>query len=209
MIRKTIRLGIFGGTFDPPHVGHLILASEAHTQLALDGVLWVLTHFPPHKVGQPITPLADRLDMLRAALNDDHIFQLSRVDIDRPPPHYAVDTVQLLHEQYPNARLVYLMGSDSLVDLPLWHRPRNFIQACDELGVMRRPDENVDLEGLESQLPGLTMRLRFIDAPLLEISSSELRRKIAEKGSFRYYLPPKVYNLILQRSYYSNSIDSE
>jgi len=209
MNKEFARLGIFGGTFDPPHIGHLILASEALTQLSLDCVLWVLTNFPPHKAGQPITPLADRLNMLHAALDHDPAFKISHIDIDRPPPHYAVDTVQLLHEQYPSARLVYLMGSDSLVDLPLWHKPKEFILKCDELGVMRRPGEDEDLERLERQLPGLARRLRFIDAPLLEISSTELRHKIAKDGSFRYYLPPGVYKIIRQRSYYSDLIDSQ
>jgi len=209
MSREFIRLGIFGGTFDPPHVGHLILASEAYAQLELDCVLWVLTHYPPHKAGQPVTPLSDRLDMLQAALNQDPAFELSRIDIDRSPPHYAVDTVQLLHERYPGARIIYLIGGDSLVDLPLWHKPREFILACDELGVMRRPGWKEDLELLERQLPGLTERVRFIDAPLLEISSSVLRRKIAEAGPFRYYVPPEVYDIIRKGTFYSNSIDSQ
>src|SRR5512134_3010613 len=104
-----MRLGIFGGTFDPPHLGHLILAAEAQAQLGLERILWVLTPFPPHKTDQQVTSLGDRLDLLAAALDDDPAFELCRVDIDRPPPHYAVDTVGLLHAQYPQARLVYLM----------------------------------------------------------------------------------------------------
>ncbi|MCX8025419.1 MAG: adenylyltransferase/cytidyltransferase family protein, partial [Thermanaerothrix sp.] len=91
------RLGIFGGTFDPPHVGHLILASEAADQLHLDRVLWVLTPDPPHKRGQPITPLAIRLKLVMAAIQEDPLFELSRVEIDRPGPHYAVDTLRILH----------------------------------------------------------------------------------------------------------------
>jgi nicotinate-nucleotide adenylyltransferase len=209
MSRKKLRLGIFGGTFDPPHVGHLILASEAYAQLSLDIVLWVLTHYPPHKTEKPITPLSDRLDMLQAALNNDSAFTLSRIDIDRPPPHYAVDTLQLLREQYPSAQLIYLMGGDSLVELSIWHKPREFILACDELGVMRRPGWKVDLELLERKLPGLTERVRFIDAPLLDISSSMLRRKVAEAGPFRYYVPPRVYDIIQKRMIYSHSIDSQ
>src|SRR4030042_4938152 len=102
-----MRLGIFGGTFDPPHVGHLILADEARVQLGLERVLWVLTPNPPHKMDQAITPLVDRLDMLRAALGDALHFELSRVDIDRPPPHYAVDTVRLLRRHHPDDTLVY------------------------------------------------------------------------------------------------------
>jgi len=198
------RLGIFGGTFDPPHLGHLILAAEAQAQLGLERVLWVLTPFPPHKTGQDVTPLADRLDLLAAALDDDPAFELCRVDIDRPPPHYAVDTVGLLRALYPQAHLVYLIGGDSLSDLPLWHRPADFILACDEIGVMLRPGHVMDLDVLEARLPGLRLRTRLIRAPLLEISSSDLRRKIAQGRPFRYYLPQPVYQLISDRLLYQD-----
>ena len=107
-----MRLGVFGGTFDPPHIGHLILAAEALDQLQLDKVLWLLTPFPPHKISQSITPLLQRLQMLQAALVDEPRFELSRLDIDRPPLHYAVDTLALLRQNVPSAQLVYLMGED-------------------------------------------------------------------------------------------------
>lgn len=199
-----MRLGIFGGTFDPPHLGHLILAAEAHAQLGLERVLWVLTPVPPHKTGQPITPLADRLDLLRAALDDDPNFELCRVDIDRPPPHYAVDTVELLRTQHPQARLIYLMGGDSLSDLPLWHRPQDFILACDEIGVMLRPGHAMNLDVLDARLPGLRARARLVHAPLLEISSSDLRRRIAQGKPYRYFLQDAVYQLILNRRLYQD-----
>jgi len=174
-----MRLGIFGGTFDPPHVGHLILADEARVQLSLERVLWVLTPNPPHKRDQVITPLEDRLDMLHAELGDDQHFELSRVDIDRPPPHYAVDTVHLLRQRYPDDTLVYLIGADSLVELPIWHTPREFVLACDEIGVMRRLGEAPDLEALEGALPGLKDRLRWVCAPLVEIASTQIRQAVA------------------------------
>ncbi len=134
-----LRLGIFGGTFDPPHIAHLILAAEAVDQMALDKVLWVLTPFPPHKTDKEITPCAQRLELLQAAIAGDSRFELSRVEIDRQPPHFALDTVTLLHQAYPGSRLVYLMGGDSLADLPVWYKPQQFVAACDEIGVMQRP----------------------------------------------------------------------
>jgi nicotinate-nucleotide adenylyltransferase len=197
-----MHLGVFGGTFDPPHVGHLILATEAFAQLKLDRVLWVLTPCPPHKSEQSITPMPERLALLRAALGDDPAFELSRVDIDRPPPHYAVDTVRLLQEHYPGARLVYLMGGDSLADIPNWHAPREFMLACDALGVMCRPGDELDLDAMEAYLPGVSARVRFIHAPLLEISSSLLRRRMAQGFPYRYYLPPAVYDLVQQHGLY-------
>jgi nicotinate-nucleotide adenylyltransferase len=199
---KRQALGIFGGTFDPPHIGHLILAADAQAQLGLERVLFVLTSNPPHKTGRLITPIKDRLALLQAALDDDPNFELSHVDIDRPPPHYAVDTVRLLREQKPGSALVYLMGGDSLADLPTWHRPQEFVQACDTIGVMCRPGRAVDLEALDSKLPGLKERVRFIQAPMLAISSSELRQRMAQGQTFRYYLPPAVYQLIRKRGLY-------
>ena len=200
-----MRLGVFGGTFDPPHLGHLILAAEAYAQLGLERVLWVLTPNPPHKEDQPVTPLTDRLDLLAAALDDDPSFELSRVDVDRPAPHYAVDTLDLLRAQLPQARLVYLMGGDSLSDLPLWHRPTEFLRACDEIGVMLRPGHAMDLDVMDARLPGLRSRARLVRAPLLEISSSDLRRRIAQGQPYRYLLPEAVYQLITSRRLYQEA----
>jgi nicotinate-nucleotide adenylyltransferase len=189
-------LGIFGGTFDPPHLGHLILASEAAAQLHLDTILWVLTPDPPHKQGRAITPLAHRLAMLRAAITGNPQFELSTVDIDRPAPHYALDTVYRLREGFPDARLIYLIGGDSLVELPTWHKPQEFIHACDGIGVMQRPGELPDLHTLEQTLPGLSARLETIYAPLIEISSSEIRRRVVASDPYRYYVPDPVYAYI-------------
>jgi nicotinate-nucleotide adenylyltransferase len=190
------RLGIFGGTFDPPHIGHLILAAEAKAQLSLDRVLWVLTPHPPHKTNLRITTIEHRLALLQAGIGHDPGFEISRVDIDRPPPHFAVDTMRLLHIQHPSAKLVYLMGSDSLDDLPIWHDPQEFVRQIDELGVMCRPGRELDLGELAVLFPGLSERVRILSAPLLEISSTNLRQKIAAGGAYQYYFPAPVLELI-------------
>ncbi len=197
-----MRLGIFGGTFDPPHIGHLILASEAYSQLNLERVLWVLTPHPPHKRGQNVSPLEQRLELVQAAVEPDPHFELSRIDIDRQPPYYAADTVELLHERYPQDTLVYLLGGDSLYDLPIWHAPQRFVDASDEIGVMRRPGDQVDLERLEQSLPGLSAKVRFFDTPLIGISATEIRRRAAEGLPFRYFVPPAVYDRILLKGFY-------
>jgi nicotinate-nucleotide adenylyltransferase len=196
------RLGIFGGTFDPPHLGHLILAAEAQAQLRLEQVLWVLTPDPPHKEGLLLTELDHRLDMLGAAVSDNPAFQISRVDIDRPAPHYAVDTVHLLAESHPGDELIYLMGGDSLHDLPAWHQPRLFIDACDGIGVMRRPGDRVDLESLERVLPGISQKACFIDTPFIEIASSDIRLRVSQGKPIRYYLPAPVFQIIQERKLY-------
>ena len=202
-----MRIGIFGGTFDPPHIGHLILAAETRSQLNLDRLLWVLTPDPPHKQMQRITSLEQRLEMVMAAIRDDPQFELSRIEIDRPGPHYAVDTVRLLGELYPAAELVYLIGGDSLFDLPTWHRPREFIEECGQIGVMRRPGDAIDVDCLEAKLPGIRAKLAIITSPLLEISASEIRARISAGRPYRYYLPDPVYRIILTRSLYQTEED--
>ncbi len=190
------RYGIFGGTFDPPHFGHLILAAEAHYQLNLRQVWWLLTPQPPHKQGEHITPLGIRAQLVSAAINHDPAFALSLVEAERPGPHYAVDTLRILRQRYPNDTLAYLMGGDSLVALPTWHRAADFVALADEIGVMLRPYYHIDWEALEHALPGLRAKVRIIEAPLLEIAAHELRARIAQGRPYRYYLPRPVVELI-------------
>jgi len=196
------RIGIFGGTFDPPHLGHLILACEIKSQLKLDRLLWVLTPDPPHKQERVITPLPHRQKMVELAIEDNPNFELSLVEAERPGPHYSVDTVQIIRERNPNAEIIFLMGGDSLCQLTTWHRPADFVAACDEIGVMRRPGDVVDVVSVENAVAGLKSKLRFVDAPLLEIASSQIRRRVQERRPCRYYLPREVYNYILRENLY-------
>ncbi|MDO9546457.1 MAG: nicotinate-nucleotide adenylyltransferase [Pelolinea sp.] len=203
------RIGIFGGTFDPPHVGHQILAMEASEQLDLEQVLWVLTPDPPHKIGKKITQIDIREKMVTAAINDDPGFTLSSVDLDRPGPHYVLDTMKLLRSEYQNHELIFLMGGDSLHDLPQWHKPKEFIDACDKFGVMRRPGEIIDLYDLKKTLPGIINKIEFIDAPLLEISSNKIRQLVSTKKPYRYYLPFEVFKIIDEKHLYWEDIEPQ
>jgi len=197
------RIGLFGGTFDPPHLGHTILASEALDQLQLSRLLWVLTPAPPHKEGQPITALEHRLAMVQRALEAAPEFELSRIEIDRPPPHYAVDTVRIASAAFPDSDILYILGGDSLHDLPQWHDPAAFVAACHEIGVMRRPGDSVDLSALEASLPGISGKAAFVDAPLLEISSREIRHRAETGRAFRHYLLAGVYEYIRAHHLYT------
>jgi nicotinate-nucleotide adenylyltransferase len=205
-----MRVGIFGGTFDPPHIGHLILAEECRDQMSLDRLLWILTPDPPHKQDQTISPAAIRLELVFAAIQDNPEFELSRVDINRPSPHYAVDTVRLLQTEFgsrqsagqDDTEFFYVMGGDSLRDLPKWHDPRQFLAELSGVGVMRRPEDEVDLAALEVVLPGLTGKVQFVQAPLLEISSHQIRQRIACGKPYRYYLSPSVYKVIQTHDLY-------
>ncbi|RLD10686.1 MAG: nicotinate (nicotinamide) nucleotide adenylyltransferase [Chloroflexota bacterium] len=199
-----MHLGIFGGTFDPPHIGHLALAFEACHQLELDNLLWVLTPCPPHKPNQPITPLQQRIEMVQAIVKNEPKFELSRVEIDRPAPHFAVDTVEILGDKYPNARLVYLLGGDSLRDLPFWRQAQKFTRLVDTLGVMHRPRASIDLSALKHDLPNLREKLFFIEAPLLQISSTDIRQRVRGNRPYRYLLPPLVDNIIIKHGLYAS-----
>ncbi len=195
-------IGVFGGTFDPPHYGHLILAEEARAALGLEAVYWVLTPKPPHKPGWPISPLEVRLMMVQAAIADNPAFQLSRADIDRPPPHYALGTMEWLRSHEPGHRFAYLIGSDSLHDLPTWHRPGDFLAHCDLLGVMRRPGVALDMQALETSLPGLGAKVRFFETPLIEISGHDIRQRVRQNRPFRYFVPPGVRQIIEAQGLY-------
>ena len=200
-----MRLGIFGGTFDPPHFGHLRLAEAARVQLRLERVLWVLTADPPHKHGQPLSPVEDRLAMVVAAIAGQAAYELSRVDIDRPGPHLAADTVALLAQQLPGAQLVYLMGGDSLRDLPRWIRPAEFLAHC-SLGVLRRPGDAIDLAALERVLPGLAAKVEFIQSPPVAIASNEIRRQAQAGLPLEGWVPPAVAQIIRERRLYIRGV---
>jgi nicotinate-nucleotide adenylyltransferase len=196
------RIGIFGGTFDPPHLGHLILAAEALDQLGLSKVLWVLTPVPPHKLEQTITPLEHRLVMTQLMLGDYPQFELSRAEIDRPGPHYMLETIRVIKTQSPGADAFLLVGGDSLQDLPNWNHPSELISECQGFGVMRRSNDTIDLKSLEEILPGLSDKVQFFNAPLLEISSRDIRKRISEGRAFRHYLTPLVHEYILKNGLY-------
>ncbi|MDX9990781.1 MAG: nicotinate-nucleotide adenylyltransferase [Anaerolineales bacterium] len=194
--------GVFGGTFDPPHLGHLILACESLAQLGLDRLLWVLTPAPPHKPTRPITPVAERLEMLQRAIADEPRFEICEVEIGRPSPQYTAETLRLLKAENPGQGLVFLMGGDSLRALPDWREPHEILRLCQALGVMRRPNDRVDLPVLEKRLPGLSAKVRMVDVPLLQISSSQVRQRVAAGRPFRYYLHPRVYEYVCQAGLY-------
>lgn len=196
------RIGLFGGTFDPPHVGHAILAAEGLYSLKLDKVLWILTPQSPLKDGRLISPVEQRVEMVQTALADTPGFELSTVDIDRKPPYYAVDTVRLIKKKNPGSDVVYLMGGDSLLNLPEWYKPEDFVQQLSNLGVYHRPGAKPDLRILEAKIPGISEKTQFFSAPQIEVSGADIRQRIRDNRPFRFFLNPAVYNLIQRQQYY-------
>ncbi len=194
-------VGILGGTFDPPHIGHLILGEYAVEALDLDCLLYVPAADPPHKRDRRKTSVEHRLAMLRLALSDNRHFCLSRIDLDRPGPHYSLDMVRIAQAQYPDAKLYFVMGGDSLRDLPTWNRPAELLTLC-WFAVMERPGEDVDPHMHDAALPGLAQRVIILKTPVLEISSSEIISRLREGRSVRYLVPDSVLAYIARHELY-------
>lgn len=190
------RLGIFGGTFDPIHIGHLVIATELRHALDLDQVLFVPSGHPPHKADQTISPDADRLAMLQLAIADNPAFAISRLDLDRPGPSYTADLLALLHEQYPEAHLIFLMGEDSVRDLPAWRQPERIVTLA-ELGVASRPNIETNLEAIFRRIPAARGRITIVPTTLIDISASELRRRVRDGAPIRYLVPAAVESYIM------------
>jgi nicotinate-nucleotide adenylyltransferase len=195
-------VGVFGGTFDPLHYGHLILAEFGGVALGAQKVLWVLTPNPPHKTRQLISPVEVRTKMVQTAIKDNPRFELSRVDLDRHAPHYTLGTMEALHNLYPDSHFAYLMGSDSLHELPTWYQPNRFVELCDSIGVMHRPGVQVDLIALENTIRGIRDRLTFFQAPHVDISATDIRRRVKEGETYRYLVPESIAEIIVEQGLY-------
>lgn len=200
------RLGLFGGTFDPPHLGHLILAATCADALDLDVVWFVPAAQPPHKRNRHVSPVDQRLAMLDLALADNPQFAVSRLDVDRPGPHYSVDMVRLAQAQHPQAELTFLMGGDSLHDLPTWHAAAELLARC-RVAVLRRPGDGVDLAALERVLPGISERLVFVEGPSLTLSASGIAARVRAGRSIRYLVPDTVRIYIEAHGLYCDAAD--
>lgn len=194
-------VGVLGGTFDPPHIGHLILGEYAVEALDLDCLLYVPAADPPHKRDRRKTSVEHRLAMLRLALADNQHFCLSRIDLDRPGPHYSLDMVRIAQTQYPGAKLYFVMGGDSLRDLPAWNRPDELLKLC-WFAVMERPGEDIDPHMHDAVLPGLAPRVVMLRTPVLEISSTEIINRLREGRSVRYLVPDSVLAYIARHGLY-------
>ncbi len=197
-----MKLGILGGTFDPPHNGHLLIAEQATHKLQLAQVLFIPARQPPHKLGEPISPLRDRVAMLQRALSGKPTFLISMIEAERPGPSYTVDTLrELRRDTSPGAELFFIMGMDSLETLPTWHKPEEIVQLA-RLAVLSRPGHHADLDALERQIPGIKASVIFLRAPELDVSASEIRERVARGESIAGLVPPAVAEYIRQHQLY-------
>ncbi len=196
------RIGVFGGTFDPIHIGHLILAVEARHQLQLDQIVLAPAGDPPHKPDSPISSLHHRLAMCRLAVADDNEIGISLIDAERPGPHYTSDMLRLFRERVgAEVELYFLMGLDSLRDLPTWHEPEWLVHNC-RLAALRRHDVEIDWEGLEEELPGVRERVIVLEMPELDVASSSLRERVRTGQPIRYQVPHAVERYIREQGLY-------
>ncbi|MFN3979698.1 MAG: nicotinate-nucleotide adenylyltransferase [Caldilinea sp.] len=196
------RVGILGGTFDPIHIGHLILAEEAWFQLQLDRVYLTPAGDPPHKVGRQLAPVRNRLHMAELATADIDYIIVSSIDADRPGPHYTSDMVRLLQaEAGPNTELYFLMGMDSLRDLPTWHEAAWLVEHA-RLVALSRHDVKLNWDALEAALPGIRSRVIILDMPELEIASHVIQQRVRNGQPIRHMVPRSVEAYISKHNLY-------
>ncbi len=198
-----MRVGLLGGTFDPVHIGHLLLAEEGRSALGLERVIFVPAGEPWRKSGGKLSSREHRLEMVRLAVADAAAFEVSTLETDRPGPTYTVDTLRALRQAIgAEAELFFLMGQDALVDLPHWRDPQGII-ALARLAVASRVGwEDARAEALEKEVSGLTERLVWLDMPQVGISSTAVRERVRRGLSVRYWVPPPVEDYIRQNGMY-------
>ena len=198
-----MRLGVFGGTFDPIHNGHLVAAEEVRARLNLHKVLFIPAGLPPHKLDHDISPTRHRIAMLQLAIAPNPGFGLSRVDVDRHGPCYTVETLSLLHQEYgPGTELFFLMGMDSLAEILTWKDPERLIRLA-RIVVVGRPGFQADVDELDTVLPGAKERIQVVDTPQLEISSSDIQQRVREGLPIRYLVPEAVEAYIRKHGLYA------
>jgi nicotinate-nucleotide adenylyltransferase len=186
------RIGVFGGTFDPIHIGHLVIAEEARVRLALAQVLFVPARVSPLKLPGTFFSAEDRLAMVELAIADNPGFAASRVDLDREGPSFTVDTLRRLREACaPQDQLYFIMGADSVSMLHRWRQATEIIRLA-RIVAVSRPGFSLDLAALEPGLPGLAAATDLITAVHIGVSSTDLRRRLEEGRPIRYQVPAAV-----------------
>lgn len=204
-LAQVARIGILGGTFNPVHMGHLIMAQDALELFELSKVLLIPCAHPPHKAGNELAPAAHRLAMLEAALEGDLNFEVSDLEIVRGGVSYTVDTLKALRAEYPDEELVFIIGSDSLPELHLWRDIGELLSLCRIVTIARPGTDPRRLEALDLKLPvdaseRLKADIRY--GHPVGVSSTDIRYRVAEGMSIRYLVPPPVEMYIAEHSLY-------
>ena len=203
-------IGILGGSFNPVHVGHLTVAEGAREALGLEKVLFVPANVPPHKDAVELAPPADRLKMVRIAVEDNPHFEASDIELQRPAPSYTMDTVKILHERLEDgAEITFIIGADSVAELPAWHRIGELARICTIVPVARPGVSLEDVPALAKSIgegEALALSSRLIHIPLVDVSSTEIRERVRAGRSIRYLVPEGVRAHILARRLYASPL---
>jgi len=205
MSRPWKRIGVLGGTFDPIHTGHLIIASHAADALALDIVLFMPAQTPPHKLERVISPAEHRTAMVKRAIAGDERFAFSALDLGLGEPSFTADLIERLAADHPDSELYFIAGADSLRDFPTWHEPARILQHT-RLAIAARPGIEITPAVL-SAVPHLRERTALFDSPLIEISSTAIRERARAGRSIRYLVPDAVADYIGEHGLYCDRAD--
>ena len=201
-----MKLGVLGGTFDPPHIGHLILAEEARLTVGLGQVLFVPAGAPWRKAGQELSPREDRLAMVHLAVGDDPDFAVSTLEIEREGPSYTAETLAALRDQFGlETEFFFIMGADSLADFPHWHQPQRILELA-RLAVAERPereDEGVGGILAEELAEAMRQRVVWLRMPRIDISATAVRDRVRRGLSIRYWVPSAVEEYIRKHRLYA------
>ncbi len=196
-------IGILGGTFDPIHNGHLIIAEEARVRLGLSRVIFIPAAQPWLKQERAISPAGHRLEMIRLAIAANPHLAVSTVDVDRGGPSYTVDTLaDISRELGAEANLYFILGIDALLELPTWREAQRIVEMCRLVAVRRPESGEVNLEALERSIPGISRHIIILHNPLIDISSSEIRQRVAQGKSICEMVPEVVERYIRENGLY-------
>ena len=203
-----MRTGILGGTFDPIHIGHLLIGEEARVHLDLDEVVFIPTGLPWMKEGNLLSPSHHRLNMVRLAIESNPFFRASSLEIDRPGPTYTLDTIQELQRDVPDANDWYfILGIDSLKEFHRWKEPARILELCTLVAVPRPGSHDMDLGSLSAIHPSASQKVVVLEGPSVEISGAEIRRRVASGLSVRYQVREEVERYVYRyRLYRDNEV---
>jgi nicotinate-nucleotide adenylyltransferase len=196
-----VRIGILGGTFNPPHLGHLVCAQEAYIQLELERVILIPARQPPHKPVDEEPGAEHRLELCRLAVEDDQRFEVSELELNREGPSYTVDTLSSLHSSAPDTDLYLILGGDIAAGLPEWHEPERVLSLATVAVAKRRGTPREVVEQSLSRLESGD-RARFFHMPRIGVSSTFIRERVRARQSIRYLVPDKVAGYIAEKGLY-------
>ncbi len=195
-----MRIGIFGGTFDPPHLGHLVLAERCREDANLDEVWFLPSYKPPHKADD-VTRFEHRCDMVALATSGHPPFRVEPIEKELPPPSYTAETLRELRSRHPEHAFALILGADSVVDLPKWYEPRRVVEQAELVAVARPGVETWDAAALAAAL-GVPVRLTAVECPLVGIASRDVRQRVSAGKTVRYLVPRAVEEFIRERKLY-------